>query len=302
MVELKNNPFFSIIIPTYNHAHLINRCLDSVIAQTFNNWEAIVINNFSTDNTIEVVGGYKDPRIKLINFYNNGIIAASRNVGIKNAQSEWICFLDSDDWWYPEKLKICQLYTDYFNFIYHALDSYSVEGKSKRSRFKGRKLHGDYFCDLMINGNGISNSSVVVKKELLNKVGEMSEDRELVAAEDYDCWIRIAQIDNRFKYIRKFLGAYWVGNNISKASEKIILVEQFMTMKYIGRLNDDDKIQTLCNLSYRLGRFYQMLYDNEKAFYCFKKSSHSKSLAIKLKSALLIFYYRMKLLNKVLKS
>ena len=83
---MSNQPFVTVVIPTFNHAKLLRRALDSVVAQTFDNWEAIVINNFSTDETIEVVESYQDDRIKLINFKNNGVIAASRNQGIKNAR------------------------------------------------------------------------------------------------------------------------------------------------------------------------------------------------------------------------
>lgn len=97
----------SIVIPTFNHAPLLNRALESVRQQTYQNWEAIVVNNFSTDNTIEVIESFKDPRIKLINFSNNGVIAASRNQGINAASGKYIAFLDSDDKWYPIKLEKC---------------------------------------------------------------------------------------------------------------------------------------------------------------------------------------------------
>jgi len=295
-MELTNKPLFSVIVPTYNHAHLINKCLDSIIAQTYNNFEVIVINNYSEDNTIEVIEAYNDHRIKLINFRNNGIIGASRNVGIKNSTGAWICFLDSDDWWYPNKLEICSDFLDRYNLIYHDLEIYTIEGKALKSKINSRNLKGDIFRDLIIHRNAISNSSVVVKKELLIKVGGISEERELIAVEDYDCWIRIAEIDNKFKYIKKSLGAYWMGNNISAASEKIIQAEQFVTNKFIERLNDHDKYQTLCNLSYKLGRLYQKLNNNEKSFYHYTKSLHSKSFIIKLKSTLLILTFKIKLL------
>ena len=76
-------PFFSIVIPTYNHGHLIKRCLDSIVAQTYIHWEAIVVNNYSNDNTVEIVESYRDPRIRLVNNANHGIIAVSRNKGIE---------------------------------------------------------------------------------------------------------------------------------------------------------------------------------------------------------------------------
>src|SRR3989304_1426515 len=76
------SPLVSVIIPTYNHAHFLREALESVCAQTHANWEAVVINNYSEDNTVEVVESFKDPRIRLENFRNNGVIAAFRNRGI----------------------------------------------------------------------------------------------------------------------------------------------------------------------------------------------------------------------------
>ncbi len=78
---MNHKPFVSVVIPTYNHAKLLKKALDSVLAQTFKDWEAIVVNNFSTDDTVEVVNSFTDPRIKLLNFNNSGVIAASRNRG-----------------------------------------------------------------------------------------------------------------------------------------------------------------------------------------------------------------------------
>ena len=98
------HPEFSVILPTYNRANTIKRAIDSVLGQTISNWELIIVDNFSSDNTSDIVMGYSDARIKLIHFRNNGVIAASRNKGIEHALGEFIAFLDSDDWWHKDKL------------------------------------------------------------------------------------------------------------------------------------------------------------------------------------------------------
>src|SRR4051812_44716056 len=100
------NPLVSVVIPTYNHAQFLGRALGSVIAQTYTNWEAIVVDNHSQDDTDAVVASQSDPRIKLLKIHNNGVIAASRNKAMREARGEWIAFLDSDDAWYPEKLAV----------------------------------------------------------------------------------------------------------------------------------------------------------------------------------------------------
>ena len=98
-MNLKSKPFVSVVIPTYNHAKFLGKALESVIYQTYRNWEVIVIDNKSTDGTRQVIENYKDPRIQYFKISNDGIIAKSRNLGINVAKGEWIAFLDSDDWW-----------------------------------------------------------------------------------------------------------------------------------------------------------------------------------------------------------
>ena len=92
MIEAR--PTVTVVIPTYNHAEFLKKCLQSVLDQTFGEWEAVVVNNFSEDNTIEIVNSYQDPRIRLVNFRNNGIIAASRNEGVRRSKADLVAFLE----------------------------------------------------------------------------------------------------------------------------------------------------------------------------------------------------------------
>ena len=216
------SPLFSVIIPTYNHAHLISKCLQSLIDQSCTNWEAIVVNNYSDDNTVEVVESFSDPRIKLINFHNNGVIAAARNEGIRNSKAEWIAFLDSDDWWYPSKLSEVVDKLEDNDVIFHKLDVHGPSGRSWKS-LRGRCLSSPIFDDLMVKGNQIPNSSAVIRKEIVEQVGYLSDDPNLFAVEDFDLWLRVSKITEKFFYLNKSLGAYWVGDgNCSNASRKSI--------------------------------------------------------------------------------
>ena len=85
-------PLVSIVIPTYNHARYLGRALQSVLDQTYINWEAIIIDNHSTDNTDQLVASFSDSRIIYLKIHNNGVIASSRNAGIREAKGEWIAF------------------------------------------------------------------------------------------------------------------------------------------------------------------------------------------------------------------
>ena len=99
------SPVITVVIPTYNHAHFLRQALKSLQEQTIQEWEAVVVNNFSEDNTVEVVASFHDQRIRLTNFRNHGIIGASRNEGARQARADIIAFLDSDDTWFSRKLE-----------------------------------------------------------------------------------------------------------------------------------------------------------------------------------------------------
>lgn len=101
------NPLISIIVPVYNTEKYLCNCLDSIITQSYNNWEAICINDGSTDDSLNILKKYaeKDKRIKIINQPNRGL-SETRNVGIKKVKGDYIMFLDSDDFWHPETLDI----------------------------------------------------------------------------------------------------------------------------------------------------------------------------------------------------
>ena len=160
----------TVIMPTYNHDKYIERAINSVLCQTYNNWELIIIDNHSTDNTEKIIKNFSDNRIKFLSIKNKGVIAASRNLGIKNAKGTWVAFLDSDDWWEKEKLMLClsSINSD-IDFIYHNM---KINREKTQLVFKkvikARQLKAPVLLDLLNTGNIICNSSVIVRKNLLN--------------------------------------------------------------------------------------------------------------------------------------
>jgi len=120
----------SVVIPTYNHARFLGRALQSVLDQTHFKWEVIVVDNYSTDNTDEVMAKFSDSRIRHLKIHNKGVIAVSRNMGVREAKGEWVAFLDSDDWWTKTKLEEClHRAHEAFDLVYHDLEI--VSGKSR---------------------------------------------------------------------------------------------------------------------------------------------------------------------------
>lgn len=290
--EHKHNstPLFSIVIPTYNHGHLIGRCLDSVISQTYTNWEAIVVNNFSQDNTVEVVESYGDPRIRLINFTNNGIIAASRNKGISEARGEWICFLDSDDWWTSDKLEACLPHLAGYDMIYHPLIVVKdIETDTPTLTTGGPLPSAPLYENLLYHGNCISNSSVAIRRTIVERIGPLNEDIQLRTVEDFDYWLRIAKGAGRIFCLSQALGNYWVSASSMTASEKNVESILSLYSKHLGSLSDHKsrlKIQAM--FDFRLGRSYTLLFGNHaKARRQYRKALRSPEPKIKLKAALL---------------
>lgn len=121
----------SIIMPSWNTADFIRESINSVLAQTYTNWELLIVDDCSTDNTDEVVASYKDERIKYFKNEKNSGAALTRNKALREAQGEWIAFLDSDDLWIPEKLEkmISFMTENKYAFAYHEYEKIDEESK-----------------------------------------------------------------------------------------------------------------------------------------------------------------------------
>jgi glycosyltransferase involved in cell wall biosynthesis len=207
------NPFFSIIIPNYNSKHL-RRTLESVKKQTFTNWEAIVIDNNSTDNANNIISDHSDSRFKFYKIENKGIIAKSRNFGILKSISEYILFLDSDDWWKLEKLSILREFieSNKAEVIYHDMNVV-YEDKKITVKNKSKHYNKDFYLNILKFGNPVFNSSICISKKTLNKVKNLSEETEKASWEDFDLILRCAHLNFNIQKINKYLGYYWIDKN-----------------------------------------------------------------------------------------
>lgn len=223
-MTIPSTPLVSVVIPTYNHAHFLWAALQSVINQTYSNWEAIVVDNHSTDNTDTVVQSFNNPRISLLKIHNNGVIAASRNMGIHNAKGEWIAFLDSDDLWYPEKLQIVmdQVNATPLIDIFTTDEMLVNELTGEKTALRYGPYSSDFYEQLLVTGNCLSPSAAIVRRDFLTTVGIMfRENKEFVTAEDYDFWLLLARADAKFKFIRSVQGEYRIhANNHSGKTER----------------------------------------------------------------------------------
>lgn len=209
----------SIITPTYNCSSLLKKAIDSVINQTYSDWELIIIDNSSTDDTNEVISSFNNEKIKKLTINNNGVIAASRNMGILNAKGEWIAFLDSDDIWYPNKLHECIAAIS----LNHSIDVVSTNEflvdivKNKKVPLKYGPYTNEFYKDLLINGNKLSTSATMVKRKFLSENNLLfSINQNYITVEDYNFWLQLAKIDAKFFFINSFQGEYIIhGENSS---------------------------------------------------------------------------------------
>lgn len=186
-------PFFSVIIPVYNRYDQVKRAIDSVLAQTFSDYELIVVDDGSTDLTPGIESLYNG-RLRYIRQTNRGVSAA-RNSGIRHSQAAHITFLDSDDEWNPRKLASHRNFIDNNPEIkIHQCDDIWVRnGKRVNMSSRYRKAGGDIFSR-SLELCSISPSSVSMEISLFSTYGLF--DEKMPACEDYDLWLRITPFEN----------------------------------------------------------------------------------------------------------
>ena len=294
----ENAPFFSVIVPTLNRAEKLRRALVSLGKQSLQDFEVIVCDDGSADQTEKVVEEFA--RKMPIRYIKDGKLsgpAHPRNNGVALASGEWVCFLDDDDWWYPAKLETVRKATHKADFIYHDLDIFTTRGKSLRKE-KGRRPTLPFFNDLMKRGNCIKNSSSCMRRSILKKVGVFDEDSRLIGVEDYDLWLRISRVTGKFFYISKSLGVYWKDEeNISGRFEEHIERINEIYSRYLEYLLGSEQIEAGICRDYIIAKMKKKMGFFDEALNLFKISIRAKDLEIKLKSIYL--FLLVNFMNKI---
>lgn len=214
MNKVIEEPLVSVIMPAFNAANTISESIESVLGQTYRNWELIIIDDGSSDQTRVISQQYaiKDSRIKLISLSKNGGLPNARNEGIVNASGTWVAFLDSDDLWHKTKLGIqvefhqknpvvLISHTDFIAFNTAGVVNRPFKWLTEPDKYK----HGIIFPNVCYK-NPIGILTVMLHKDLLCEVGNF--DSTLWTLEDQDLWIRIAKKKIDFGYIDKKLAFY----------------------------------------------------------------------------------------------
>ncbi len=207
-------PLVSVIVPTFNRKELLKETVESILSQSFANFELIIIDNMSEDGTKQYVENILDKRVKYLRNANGGIIAINRNLGIKNALGKYIAFCDDDDLWLPEKL------SEQINVMESDADAALCYTNAQSFKdvniiIENKVFKKEYFTShyrKLLRGNVIPTSSVLLRREVTEIVGKFNENIRLMTVEDYDFWLRIAH-QYKLIYINLPLIKYRINNN-----------------------------------------------------------------------------------------
>lgn len=294
--------FFSIVIPVYNAEKYILTAMQSVKEQTESGYELILIDNASTDSSAEKIDMFmkenSEMRIKKIEFAVNQGPGGARNAGINEAEGEFVCFLDADDYWYPNKLERMKSFikdNDGMDVYWHWEDQ--IGNNSKRTARYRRINNRNPYLDLLYNSNCLSPSATIIRTSLIREQQGFSTN--LVSGEeDYDCWLRLAREGAKFCLLEESLGVTLIhpGNfsaNYKKHFTGVInMLHTHFT--YLSEHSDNpDKIRKdwkhikshyLCSL----GRRLSVSGDRKGAMDAYKQSLHEDAFYLKTYAGILL--------------
>lgn len=273
-----SNSLVSIIMPAYNAEKYIREAIQSVIDQTAKNWELLVINDGSTDNTAAIVSNYvkQDARIFLIS-QENKKLGAARNTGITAARGDWMAFLDADDLWTAEKLEKQLAVTTQHpsadvlfskGYIFSDNIERCDEYPTISGGFDARQMY-----KLEYEGNYIPVLSVLVKTALITKIGLQDENRYIHGCEDWDYWLRLAKNGAAFFGMDEYLFYYRRhATNMSNNNDMMRLAKATAFTKNLVKewLTDDEleKVTSFVNITIcsfiRKGKIKEALFLNRQ--------------------------------------
>lgn len=212
------NPAVSIIIPTYNNEHTIGHAIESVLNQTCQDFELIIVDDGSCDSTIHKIATFRN-RLHYLHIAHSGLPAVARNAGIRLARGKYLAFLDADDRWLPGRLERHLAMLDSNPDIgllcanAYIVDEFEAEVYTRT--FAGtEKREGGSTTSRLLQDCFICTSSVIIPREILHNAGWFHEDPRLRSIEDFDLWLRISSLAP-VRFDPEPLVVYWDHNTTS---------------------------------------------------------------------------------------
>jgi glycosyltransferase involved in cell wall biosynthesis len=283
-------PTVSVILPTYNRAHIVGRAIQSVLDQTYRDFELIVVDDGSADNTEEMVKGFNDPRIRYIRHEMNKGGAAARNTGIEAAQGEYIAFQDSDDEWLSEKLekqmRIFEKAPAQVGVVYTGF--YAIKGDQKtyiprpNVKIKEGNIHNE-----LLRGNFVTTQAAVVRRECFERTGIF--DERLPRFQDWELFIRISKY-YIFNYVDEpLLNAFFSLDSISANQDALLKAFKLILEKHFHTFKNDK--YSLASVQYSIGNLSCQVGDMREGNEYLQQALRSNPLNLKYLVAALVSFF-----------
>ena len=242
-------PYFSIVIPVYNKEKFVAKTLKSVLSQTFSDFEIIIVNDGSNDNSEAIIQTFQDDRIQFYSKKNEGV-AIARNFGIEKATADYICFLDADDYWFPNFLETMHQFIAKLPEQMIFASAIEIETKNKvilahYSIPKKSDFEIVNFFDASQKECVLWTSSICIHKDVFEKVGTF--DTKIKHGEDTELWIRIG-LQFPIVFIRKILARYvYDESSISRNSNYFF--ERYTFNKYASEEKQNAALKKYMDLN-----------------------------------------------------
>jgi glycosyltransferase involved in cell wall biosynthesis len=236
VTSMEQNPFISIVMPTYNRSRLITRSIESVLRQSYRTFELIIVDDASTDDTESVVGAFSDERLRYIKHKKNRGANAARNTGIRASSGNYIAFQDSDDEWLPEKLNMqvecLRKFAEAQNVGVIYTSFYQVRGNVRKYYPDDSVVDRDgwIFESLLCGRNFVTSQAALVKRECFDEVGFF--DETLPRLQDWEMWLRISK---RYVFIhldKPLVIAYLSEDSITMNLDPLFKAHKIIMDKY----------------------------------------------------------------------
>ena len=299
---MKKNLNVSIIIPTYNCARLIGRAIESVLNQTYRDFELIIVDDSSTDNTEKIIKKFQeqDKRVKYIRHEKNRGGSAARNTGIKNAKGEYIAFQDSDDEWLPEKLKkqmeVFKNTSSKVGVVYTGFWRIKDNKKTYIPQSWVKQKDDNIYFELL-KGNFVGTPTILIKKKCFKKVGIF--DEKLPRLQDWELVIRLSKYYD-FKCIDEpLLISYYTTDSISANHKALIEALELILTKHYKNFNNYKEI--LSRHYFDLGRILYLDGNLINGRRYFIKAIKKYPLNIKYSLSYFVSFFGLRTFNKVTK-
>ena len=254
MGTLQTQPLVSVVLPTYNRAHLIVKSIETVLEQSYKNLELIVVDDCSTDNTQQRIGSIKDSRVSYIKTEKNRGPACARNKGIKLSKGKYIAFQDDDDRWMKYKLQkqveVLMNSPESVGIVYTGIHKL-IKGKNEYIPSKKNINREGCIFEELLRGNFVP-IHALIRRSCFEKVGFF--DESMPALEDWDMWLRMAE-KYEFFYIKEALAVcYSTIDGVSSDWRKIIIARSIVLKKYFRNMVGNKLL--LSHHYFRIGKIW----------------------------------------------